>query len=106
MLISLLAQVFIGWTAILGSLLLSAYGIVTGRPNWLIAGAILSVGFAWYLTGSPAAVFKLLGYSLPLLHLAAMLLVRRGLRGVAALFLLPHLAVAMYLGAAVLTQGR
>jgi hypothetical protein len=105
-LVPLLAQVFIGWPAILSSLLISTYGIIMRRPYWLIVGAILSIGFAWYLTALPVTIFKLLGYSLPLLHLAAMFFVRRGSRWVAVLLLLPHLTIAIYLGVAVLMQGR
>jgi len=93
------AQILIGWPAILGSLILSLIGIVLLRPWWLIAGAILISGFGWlYLLGYPSLYFKITGFSLPILHLVAALLVRHKQRWVAAILLLPHLAVAIYLG--------
>ncbi len=93
----LLAQVLIGWPAILGSLLVSSLGVYGRRPELCIAGAILSVGFAWYLTALPAVIFKLAGYSLPLFHLAAMVFVRQGRGRIVGLLLLPHAAIALYL---------
>lgn len=102
----LLAQIFIGWPAILGSLLISICGIIMRRPYWLIVGAMLSIGFSWYLTALPAIIFKLLGYSLPLLHLAALFFVRHGLRWVAGLLLLPHITIAIYFGMAVLMESH
>lgn len=100
----LLAQIFIGWPAILGSIIISAYGIVIRCPPLLIIGALFSMGFAWYLTALPVTIFKAAGYSLPLLHIAAMLFVRQGMRWVAGMFLLPHAAIAIYFAIAVLTQ--
>jgi len=91
-----LVQIFFGWPAILGSLLVSLLGTYARRPELCIYGAILSTGFAWYLTGSPAIIFKLAGYSLPLLHLSAMVFVRQGRGKIAGLLLLPHAAIILY----------
>ena len=71
------------------------------QPILLVLGAILSSGFAWYLTGSPAIVFKLIGYSLPWLHIAAIFFVRSGQRWAAGLLLLPHITIALYLAVAI-----
>ncbi|MHB1421475.1 MAG: hypothetical protein ACYCX4_18150 [Bacillota bacterium] len=99
------AQILIGWPAILGSLVLSIIGLVLLRPRWLIAGAIVITGFGWvYLVGAPSNLIKLIGLSLPLLHLAAALVIRKKLRWVAAILLLPHLAVAIYLAVLVISQ--
>ncbi len=92
----LIFQILIGWPAVLGSLLISIYGIIIRQPYFLVIGAILSIGFAWYLTALPATIFNLLGYSLPLLHLAAMSFVYQGLKWIAGLLLLPHLIIAIY----------
>jgi|GEM_PF-2424857 hypothetical protein len=92
----LLAKIFIGWPAIIGSLLVSLLGIYGRRPHQCIAGAILSLGFAWCLTALPVIIFKLAGYSIPLFHLAAMFYVRQGRERIAGLFLLPHAAIALY----------
>jgi len=49
----LLAQVIMGWPAIMSSLLVSVIGIVSKRPAFLVAGAVLCLGFAWYLRAWP-----------------------------------------------------
>ena len=93
----LLAQIFIGWPGIIVSLLISALGIYARQPGLCIAGAVLSVGFAWYLTALPAVIFKLAGYSLPLFHIVAMVFVRQGKGRIAWFFLLPHAAIVLYI---------
>lgn len=102
--ITLLAQIFIGWPAILGSLALSATGIARKQPAWLIGGAVLVLGFAWYLSAWPLPIAKALGYALPFLHVGAAVAVQRGNTTIAWLLLLPHAAVAAVLGFIVLTQ--
>ncbi|MEW6726547.1 hypothetical protein ACP3TJ_01885 [Desulforudis sp. 1088] len=101
----LIAQIVISWPAILSSLFISTAGIMTRQWYLLIVGAILSIGFAWYLTNLPVIVFKITGYSLPLLHLAAMFFVLRRMRWAAGLLLLPYAAIAAYFGIGVLIQN-
>ncbi|HYG57260.1 MAG TPA: hypothetical protein VD902_04265 [Symbiobacteriaceae bacterium] len=100
----MLAIIFMGWPAILTSLLASAVGIGLKRPGFLVLGAVLSLGFAWYLTAWPNVVFDVVGYSLPLTHLAGALAVNRKMRWLAAILLIPHAAIAAYLAAVVLSQ--
>ncbi len=90
-------QFFFSWPAIIGSLLVSSLGICLRRPGLCVAGALYSAGFALYLIALPALIFKLAGFSIPLLHLAVMVLVRRGRRIIAGLLLLPHAVIAIYL---------
>ncbi|MDD3654134.1 MAG: hypothetical protein PHO01_08130 [Desulfotomaculaceae bacterium] len=97
-------SLFFGWPAILGSLLISTLGISKRRPHWLIAGAILSLGFAVYLIGLPPIIFKIAGFLLPALHIAAMFFVRAGESRKAGILLLPQAVVAVYLGIIVFTQ--
>lgn len=66
--IAVMAVVLIGWPAILGSLAVSAVGIVRRDAKWLLWGAGLSIGFAWYMTGWVNPFIRSLGYLLPLLH--------------------------------------
>lgn len=93
------------WLAIWGSLFISIVGIIIRRPYFLVFGAILSLGFAWYLTMLPLILFKLIGYTLPLFHLTAMFFVLRGDRSMAGLLLIPNLAIAVYFGIGVLFEG-
>ena len=74
---ALLAQIFIGWPAIIGSLLISLLGLHQNKPGYLVIGSLLSVGFAWYLTGSPNVFLNLLGFFLPLAHLLSLLSLRQ-----------------------------
>jgi len=74
--LAILAQIFIGWPSILGSLFISLLGIYYKRPYYLVFGSLLSIGFAWYLTGSPLLLFDILGYFLPFSHLIALLFLR------------------------------
>jgi hypothetical protein len=98
-----LAQMFTGLPAMLISFLVSSLGVYGRRPELCLYGAILSAGFAWYLTALPANIFKLAGYSIPLFHLAAMLFVRQRRVLIAGLFLLPHAAIALYILIAIAT---
>ncbi|MGQ9498538.1 MAG: hypothetical protein ACUVRC_06660 [Desulfotomaculales bacterium] len=98
----LVAQIVIGWPAVISSLLVASLGIVLGRGYLLAISALMSVGFAWYLTCSPATLFKVLGYSTPLMHLAATLSVYRRQKWPAMLVLLPYLAVVLYFGTGVI----
>lgn len=102
--IPFLAQIFMGWPAILGSLALSSLGIARREARWLFGGAALTVGFAWYLTGSPNPALQVLGYGLPLLHVGGGIAVHRGRAWVAWTLLLPHALIALLLAVAVLTQ--
>jgi hypothetical protein len=101
----LIFQILFGWPAILGSLFISLGGIILGRPKWILIGSMLITGFALYLIALPLAIFKLIGFSLPFMHLVAMALVSRGLSWTAGLLLIPHLAIVIFLGTAVMTQG-
>lgn len=74
--LTLLAQIFIGWPSIIGSLFISLLGIYYKRPYYLVIGSLLSIGFAWYLTALPLLLFDILGYFLPLSHLLALLSLR------------------------------
>lgn len=99
-------QIIMGWPAILGSLLVSGIGIIRGRPAIPVAGAVLTLGFAWYLRAWPSVIFDVLGYSLPLLHLAAAWAIHRRKSWIAWAVLLPHGCIAVYLGMAVLSSAR
>lgn len=103
--VTILAIIFMGWPAILGSLMVSAAGVVRRRPALLVTGAVLCLGFAWYLGAWPMPVFKALGYSLPLLHLAGALAVHYRHRWLPWLLLAPHGMIAVYLAIAVLASS-
>lgn len=45
--------VLMGWPAVVGSLALSAMGMVWGRPLYLVAAGALYTPFCWYLSVTP-----------------------------------------------------
>lgn len=99
-----LAQIFMGWPALLGSLGLSIFGIVRKSPGWLIGGAFLSVGFAFYLTMWPILVVSSVGYTLPFLHLGGAVALHFRKPWIAWSLLSPHALMALFLAAVVLIQ--
>jgi hypothetical protein len=91
------------WPFILGSLAVSAVGVVQRNRYWLYAGAVLSLAFAWYLSSWRAPVGPL-GLLLPMLHLFGAVAVYRGKPVLAWALLIPHAALALWLAVLVLSQ--
>ena len=85
----------IGWPGIITSLGLSLTGVAREQPAWLVAGAIVAIPFSWYLNNLP--LFEGVGQFLPLLQLAAAVVVYRGLRWWALVLLLPFISIAIWL---------
>jgi hypothetical protein len=98
-----LAPLLFGWPVILLAILVSILGLLLGRPIWLVLGAFLIIPSSFYLGGSPR--FRIWAWFLPLLHLAAAYALQRRQRWLAALLLLPYLALIAWLGWSVLNQG-
>lgn len=99
-----LAQVVLGWPAILAATAAGVYGIVRRRPGWLYAGAVLVVGPSWYLGATPR--FGEGAFLVPLLFIGAGLAVGRGRRWAALSLLAPFFALVVWLAWTVLTQDR
>ncbi|GAW94344.1 hypothetical protein [Calderihabitans maritimus] len=99
-----IAQILMGWPAIIASLILAGVGIFIYRPAYLIAACVLSLGFALYLTLLPIPAFKLLGLLLPLFLLGGALAVHRRIAWVAWLLLLPQAAITLHFGIGMLMQ--
>lgn len=87
--LSILAKIFIG-SSLPWSLLISLLGIYYKRPYYLVIGSLLSIGFAWYLTGSPLLFLHILGYFLPFSHLLALLSMRINISMGYFLVILPY----------------
>jgi hypothetical protein len=102
--VATLAQLFMGWPAILGSLGLSIVGISRKRPHWFMVGALLSTGFAWYLGQWPNPFVSAVGFALPFLHLGGAVAVIWRRPWIAWALLSPHAAIALLLSVVVLSQ--
>lgn len=96
--------ILLGWPAILGSLLASVIGILLRRPAWLIAGAIISTGFAWIYLFLFWPMLRGVALVLPFLHVAAAVAVRYKSRWLPWVCLVPQTGIAIFLGALVLSQ--
>lgn len=98
-----LAPLLFGWPVILLAILVPVTGILLNRPIWVVLGAFLAMPFSFYLGGTPR--FRIAALFLPLLHLAAAYALQRRQRWLAALLLLPYIALAAWLAWTVLNQG-
>jgi hypothetical protein len=71
-----LSQLLFGWPAILVTLFLAGRGLVKNDYRWLVAAAILSVPYSWFLSGFP--VIRSPVVLLPLLLLGSAYAMFRG----------------------------
>jgi hypothetical protein len=90
-----LAPVLFGWPFMILAILVMITGIVLKKAAWILVGALLSIPFSLYLAATPR--FRLVGIILPLFNLAAAYVVRRNRRWLAALLIVPFIAVALWL---------
>lgn len=48
-----LLSLFVGWPAVVTTVILSVYGLVRNNYRFLLGAAILAVPFSWFLSGFP-----------------------------------------------------
>jgi len=97
MVIETILIVLTGWAGISLSLVLSVIGIAIKKVSLCVAGALLVIPFAYYLTGSPTLIIHLTGLLLPLFQLGAAQAVREDKTRLAWLLLAPLVGVAGWL---------
>jgi hypothetical protein len=95
----ILVQTFLGWPAIIASLLLAFAGIFLKKWELSFAGAMLFLPPGWYLSH-----YSLVFAILPMLLFGAIYAVRKGQSARAILFVIPVLAAMVALGIVVLMQ--
>lgn len=98
------AQIVFGWPFIILSLSLAVAGILIKRPALLVAGAIIFVPPAWYLSGYP--VIRWFGMLLPVSILGAAYHVKKDKPRLALLLVLPPLVTSAWLAFLVIAQNR
>jgi hypothetical protein len=94
--------IFIGWPAIIASLALLGYGIVTQGWKTTLAGSLIALPFLLYLFATPR--FRYLAPVLILLNFAAVLAVSRGHRWLPAALVVPFFGTTAWLAYAVSSQ--
>ncbi len=100
--VGMLAPVVVGWPAIIAANVLAIWGVLERRWAPLLAAAVVGLPFALYLTATPR--FRLAGSVVALSLVVAALLVRQGQPRWAWIFILPLLAVSVWLAQVVVQQ--
>lgn len=95
-----LVQIVFGWPAIITAILLSIAGVWLKKPGFLIASAIVSVPFAYYVSNGFRSPLILL----PVFELGAAYALVRRINKIAWLLIAPLLIVAAVLAYTVLIQ--
>jgi hypothetical protein len=97
--VDIFPAILFGWPTILTALLLCVAGIWLKR-SWLVAaGALLSLPFDYYLSGSPK--FGMLGILLPLCLFASAYAVRRQIIWLAWVLLIPFVGIVLWIGTSI-----
>ena len=77
----------VGWPAIIATVILALIGLFKRDQRFLVASAILSFPFSWYLSGFP--LIRSLIFLLPLLPFGSGYALRRGYEMIAWLLMVP-----------------
>jgi len=83
----LLLSLFVGWPAILATVVLAVFGLVRNNHRMLVASALVAVPFSWYLSGFP--VIRSPVFLLPLLIFGSGYFMSRGREMFAWLLAIP-----------------
>ncbi|HHW42848.1 MAG TPA: hypothetical protein GXX25_03385 [Desulfotomaculum sp.] len=97
-----IAEIFMGWPAIISSLFFAAAGIIRRRPAYLVLAAVLLLGITLYLAGTPR--FRFTGILLPISFPAAAVVVHRRKIWLAIILVSPTFIFFGWLAAIVLYQ--
>jgi hypothetical protein len=94
--------ILFGWPAILAAFAVSAWGIVRGKPWWVLVAAIPILPISLYLAGTPR--FGWFGLSIPLLLAGASVAVYFKHNRVAWFLLAPYAGVFAWLAVLVINE--
>ena len=84
----ILLGIFIGWPAVLATIILAGIGLFRNDFRYLVSAAILAVPFSWALSGFPMIQSPL--FLLPLLPFGSAFLIQRGREMLAWLVAIPY----------------
>ena len=99
---SVLAQIFVGWPAVIVSLILLVVGNIKKRFVWALVGAVLSIPFSLNLAAMPKLTYAIL---LPLFTFGSAYMIRRGNQRLAWLLMVPFALIVVWVGALVVLEG-
>jgi hypothetical protein len=91
-----LLSLFVGWSAILATVILAVLGLTRNNHRFLVAAAILAFPFSWFLSGFPVVRSPI--FLLPLLLFGSGYALLRGRDMIAWLLAIPYfLAIILLL---------
>ncbi len=94
--------IFLGWPAILATVILAGIGLFKANYRFLVAAAILAFPYSWFLSGFP--IVKSPIFLLPVVLLASALAVHRDHEMLAWLIALPFFLTVLFLFYSILAQ--
>ena len=100
--IDFLVASFLGWPAIIVTIILAITGLLRENYRFLVAAAILALPFSWFLSGFPAIRSPV--FMLPLLLFASGYFIYRGREMLAWLLVIPYIMTIWLLLNAVASQ--
>lgn len=96
--IGFLLSLFVGWPAILATVILALIGLIKNNYRFLFAAAILALPFSWFLSGFPAMQFpSLLNIFLPAFLYGSSYFMFRGREMIAWLLSIPFFLAVLLL---------
>ena len=97
-----LVIIFLGWSSIISSLVISIIGVIANRGSFVLVGAILAIPFSWYIAMTP--LFGYWGFMFPVTLAGAAIASRQRVNWLAWILLLPYTVLVVWMAATVLTQ--
>jgi hypothetical protein len=101
-LIDILVVITFGWPAIIATAVLAGIGLIRSNHRFLVAAAVLSVPFTWFLSGFP--IIRSPVFILPVLLLASAFAMYRDRQMIAWLLAIPFYLSILLLLLAVWSQ--
>lgn len=99
---SLLISLFVGWPAVLATVILALIGLIRNQYRLILVAAVLAFPFAWFLSGFP--VVQSPAFLLPVLLLGSSYFMFRQREMIAWLFAIPFFLAILLLFYTILNQ--
>ncbi|HVN16544.1 MAG TPA: hypothetical protein VMT73_12440 [Anaerolineales bacterium] len=93
--LNIIIAIFVGWPAIMATIILAGIGLFRRDYRFIVAGAILAVPFSWFLSGFP--IIHSLVFLLPVLLLASAFALYRDHEMIAWLIAVPYFLTILFL---------
>ncbi|HYA12556.1 MAG TPA: hypothetical protein VEF37_06275 [Thermodesulfovibrionales bacterium] len=102
--LSTLVTIFVGWTGIISSLVISLVGLIMKKHGLLLIGALLAVPFSWYIGMTP--LFKYWGLGIPVFQIWSAVAIKRKAFWLSWLLILPYTSLVVWIAISVLIKHQ